>query len=103
MHLGEGCRLFANVSLGHGVRLGKRVMIHPGAVIGADGFGIAFAGDHWEKVPQLGSGDDRRRLRNRRQHLHRPGRRRRHRAREDVRIDNLVQIAHNVRSDHIPP
>ena len=59
--LGENCLLFANVTLGHGVPLGKRVSVHPGAVIGADGFGIAFAGDHWEKVPQLGSvviGDD---------------------------------------------
>jgi UDP-3-O-[3-hydroxymyristoyl] glucosamine N-acyltransferase len=59
--LGACCRLHANVTLGHGVRLGERTVIHPGAVIGADGFGIAFATDHWEKVPQLGSvviGDD---------------------------------------------
>mgnify|MGYP000013507887 CR=1 FL=1 len=52
---------YANVSLGQGVILGRRVIVHPGAVIGADGFGIAFAGDHWEKVPQMGSveiGDD---------------------------------------------
>lgn len=95
--LGEGCRLFANVSLGQGVTLGKRVIIHPGAVIGADGFGIAFAGDHWEKVPQLGSveiGDDseiganscidRGAIENTV-------------LGQDVRIDNLVQIAHNVR------
>ena len=33
--LGAGCRLHANVSLGHGVRLGRRVIVHPGAVIGA--------------------------------------------------------------------
>lgn len=95
--IGEGCRLYANVSLGHGVTLGKRVMIHPGAVIGADGFGIAFAGDHWEKVPQLGSvtiGDDCEIGAN--TCIDRGavedtvlG--------EDVRIDNLVQIAHNVR------
>lgn len=96
VQLGEGCRLHANVSLGHGVRLGKRVIVHPGAVIGADGFGIAFAGDHWEKVPQLGTvvvGDDCEIGAN---------------AcidrgaiddtvlEEDVRIDNLCQIAHNV-------
>jgi UDP-3-O-[3-hydroxymyristoyl] glucosamine N-acyltransferase len=59
--LDTGCQLHANVTLGHGVQLGQRVLIHPGAVIGADGFGIAFASDHWEKVPQLGSvviGDD---------------------------------------------
>ena len=95
--LGAGCRLFANVSLGHGVYLGQRVIIHPGAVIGADGFGIAFAGDHWEKVPQLGSvtiGDDCEIGAN--TCIDRG-------AIEDtvlgndVRIDNLVQIAHNVR------
>jgi UDP-3-O-[3-hydroxymyristoyl] glucosamine N-acyltransferase len=95
--LDEGCRLFSNVTLGHGVRLGKRVMVHPGAVIGADGFGIAFAADHWEKVPQLGSvtiGDDCEIGAN--TCIDRG-------AIEDtvlgndVRIDNLVQIAHNVR------
>lgn len=95
--LGEGCRLYANVSLGFGVSLGDRVIVHPGAVIGADGFGIAFAGDHWEKVPQLGGvvigndceigsnscidrgaiGDTV--------------------LEDDVRLDNFVQIAHNVR------
>lgn len=95
--LGEACRLHANVSLGHGVTLGRRVIVHPGAVIGADGFGIAFAGDHWEKVPQMGSveiGDDceigantcidRGAIENTV-------------LEEDVRVDNQVQIAHNVR------
>lgn len=95
--LGVNCRLYANVTLGHGVTLGRRVIVHPGAVIGADGFGIAFAGDHWEKVPQLGSveiGDDceigantcidRGAVENTV-------------LEEDVRLDNLVQIAHNVR------
>ena len=59
--LGRDCSLAANVSIGHAVRIGSRVRIHAGVVIGADGFGIALAGDHWEKVPQLGSvviGDD---------------------------------------------
>lgn len=94
--LGEGCRLFANVSLGFGTLLGKRVMIHPGAVLGADGFGIAFAGDHWEKVPQLGRvvvGDDAEIGAN--TCIDRGavgdtviG--------EDVRIDNMCQIGHNV-------
>ena len=95
--LGEGCRLFTNVSLGHGVRLGKRVMIHPGVVIGADGFGIAFASDHWEKVPQVGSvviGDDCEIGANScidRGALGDTV------LEEDVRIDNLCQIGHNVR------
>lgn len=53
--IGQDCRLYSNISLGYGVRLGDRVIVHSGAVIGADGFGIAFATDHWEKVPQLGN------------------------------------------------
>ena len=47
------------------VEIGDRVVLHPGAVLGADGFGLAFdrAADepHWIKVPQLGGvriGDD---------------------------------------------
>jgi len=59
--VGEDCRLVANVSLCHGVKLGRRVLIHPGAVIGADGFGLANDGGVWVKIPQLGSvrlGDD---------------------------------------------
>jgi UDP-3-O-[3-hydroxymyristoyl] glucosamine N-acyltransferase len=95
--LAPGCRLFANVSLGHGVRLGKRVMIHPGVVIGADGFGIAFAIDHWEKVPQVGSvviGDDCEIGANSCIDRGAVGDTV---LEEDVRIDNLCQIGHNVR------
>lgn len=51
----EHSRLVANVTLCHGVRLGKRALVHPGAVIGADGFGIARDAERWVKVPQLGS------------------------------------------------
>lgn len=95
--LGEGCRLYANVSLGFGTRLGKRVIIHPGAVLGADGFGIAFAGDHWEKVPQLGTvvvGDDCEIGAN--TCIDR-GAVEDTVLEQDVRIDNLCQIGHNVR------
>lgn len=94
--LGDGCRIYANVSLGFGVTLGKRVMVHPGTVIGADGFGIAFAGDRWEKVPQLGSvriGDDCEIGANScidRGAIDDTV------LEEDVRLDNHVQIAHNV-------
>lgn len=94
--LGSGCRLYANVTLGQRVRLGDRVIIHPGAVLGGDGFGIAFAGDHWEKVPQLGGiviGDDCEIGANTtidRGAIDDTV------LEEDVRIDNLVQIAHNV-------
>lgn len=59
--IGEGCRLVARVTLCSGTQLGKRVQIHPGAVVGSDGFGYAKEGDQWIKVPQLGIvevGDD---------------------------------------------
>ena len=52
--VGDGCELVARVTLVTRVRLGKRVLIHPGAVLGADGFGIAMDHGHWTKVPQLG-------------------------------------------------
>ena len=59
--VGAQSRLLARVTLVQDVRLGARVLVHPGAVIGSDGFGLAWAGTHWEKVPQLGGvriGDD---------------------------------------------
>lgn len=43
--LGNETRLMANVTLYHEVVLGKRVLIHSGAVLGADGFGFVFDGD----------------------------------------------------------
>lgn len=95
--LGAGTRLVANVTLCDGVRLGQRVLLHPGAVIGADGFGIAWAGEAWEKVPQLGSvviGDDCEIGANScidRGALGDTV------LEEDVRIDNLCQIGHNCR------
>jgi len=48
------CRLIANVTLVRQVALGARSIIHPGAVIGADGFGNAMTPEGWVKVPQLG-------------------------------------------------
>jgi UDP-3-O-[3-hydroxymyristoyl] glucosamine N-acyltransferase len=62
--VGVGSRLIARVSLGAGCRVGERCLIHPGAVIGADGFGFAPVGAErptWEKIAQLGAvriGDD---------------------------------------------
>ncbi len=52
--IGKHNRLTGNVSICHGVRTGERVLIHPGVVIGADGFGIAKDAGKWLKVPQLG-------------------------------------------------
>lgn len=59
--LGEGSHLQDAVTLYHGVKLGKRVAIHSGAIIGADGFGYAFDGKQSIKIHQLGAvriGDD---------------------------------------------
>ncbi|CAM5508618.1 UDP-3-O-acylglucosamine N-acyltransferase OS=Rhodanobacter lindaniclasticus OX=75310 GN=lpxD PE=3 SV=1 [Rhodanobacter lindaniclasticus] len=100
--IGEGCvvgaqsRLVARVTLVTRVTLGRRVLVHPGAVIGSDGFGLAFDTDHWIKLPQLGGvriGDDCEIGANTtidRGALEDTV------LEEDVRLDNLVQIAHNV-------
>jgi len=95
--VGDGCVLVARVTLVTRVRLGARVRIHPGAVIGADGFGLAMDRGHWIKVPQLGGvviGDDCEIGAN--TTIDR-GAIEDTVLEEDVRIDNLVQIAHNCR------
>ena len=59
--LGDACHLYANVTLYPAVRIGARAILHAGAVIGADGFGLVFTGGHYEKFPQVGTvelGDD---------------------------------------------
>ncbi|MBT8091742.1 MAG: UDP-3-O-(3-hydroxymyristoyl)glucosamine N-acyltransferase [Gammaproteobacteria bacterium] len=59
--VGRDSRLLANVTLARSVRMGARNIIHPGAVLGADGFGNAMTPEGWVKVPQLGGvqiGDD---------------------------------------------
>lgn len=60
-HLGEGCLLHARATVQHGCRLGRRVVLQSGCVIGGDGFGLAWEGGHWSKIPQIGRviiGDD---------------------------------------------
>lgn len=59
--IGAGCIIDPNVTLLKDVVLGKRVIIHPGVVLGADGFGFAEDNGEWVKIPQLGKviiGDD---------------------------------------------
>jgi UDP-3-O-[3-hydroxymyristoyl] glucosamine N-acyltransferase len=59
--VGDDTRLVASVTLCHGVQLGARCILHPGVVIGSDGFGFARQPEGWLKVPQVGSvriGDD---------------------------------------------
>lgn len=57
----EGGWLAPRVTLYHDVRIGKRVVIHSGTVIGADGFGFAKEDGAWQKIAQIGGvliGDD---------------------------------------------
>ena len=94
--VGPGCELIARVTLVTRVRLGRNVRIHPGAVIGADGFGLAMDAGRWIKVPQLGGvriGDDCEIGANTcidRGAIEDTV------LEEDVRLDNQVQIGHNV-------
>jgi UDP-3-O-[3-hydroxymyristoyl] glucosamine N-acyltransferase len=94
--IGAGTRLAARVTLAERCRIGARGLVHPGAVIGADGFGFAPAGGRWEKIEQLAAvriGDDVEIGAN--TCIDRG-------ALEDtvlgdgVKLDNLVQIGHNV-------
>ena len=95
--IGHGSRLVASVTLCRGVRIGRRALIHPGVVIGADGFGIASDDGAWVKVPQLGSvriGDD----------VEIGANTTVDRGAIDdtiiedgVKLDNLIQVGHNVR------
>jgi UDP-3-O-[3-hydroxymyristoyl] glucosamine N-acyltransferase len=93
----EHSHLHANVTLYHKIKLGKRVSIGSGTVIGSDGFGIAKNKGVWHKVPQLGAvriGNDVEVGAN--CAIDRG-------AIEDtviergVKLDNLIQIGHNVR------
>jgi UDP-3-O-[3-hydroxymyristoyl] glucosamine N-acyltransferase len=99
--IGDDCRFAARVTVNERCRIGARGVLHSGVVIGADGFGFAPTEGRWEKIEQLGAvqiGDD-----------------------VDigantcidrgalgdtvigngVKLDNLIQIGHNVRiGDH---
>jgi len=95
--VGAGSELIARVTLVTRVRLGHRVRIHPGAVLGADGFGLAMDAGRWLKVPQLGGvviGDDCEIGAN--TTIDR-GAIEDTVLEEDVRLDNQIQIGHNVR------
>lgn len=101
-HIGKNCSIGAgstlnpNITLYPDVVIGERCIIHSGVVIGADGFGFAPDGENWHKIEQLGgvrigndveiganSCIDRGALENTC-------------IGNGVKIDNLVQIAHNV-------
>ena len=95
--IGAGTRLGPGVALVAGTSIGARGIVHPGVVIGADGFGFAPDGGRWEKIEQLGRvviGDDVEIGANTcidRGALGDTV------IADGVKIDNLVQIGHNVR------
>jgi len=95
--VGSDCRLYPHVTVYHQCRLGNRVTVHAGTVIGSDGFGFAPKKDGtYEKIPQLGivvieddveigsnCSIDRATIG---ETLIKKG----------VKLDNLIQVAHNV-------
>jgi UDP-3-O-[3-hydroxymyristoyl] glucosamine N-acyltransferase len=95
--IGDGTTIHANVSIYAGSKIGRRCIIHSGVVIGADGYGFAFHEGKHHKIPQVGtvrieddvevgagSTIDRAALGETV-------------IGEGTKIDNLVQIGHNVR------
>ncbi|RKY39313.1 MAG: UDP-3-O-(3-hydroxymyristoyl)glucosamine N-acyltransferase [Candidatus Omnitrophota bacterium] len=94
--IGEECIIYANVSIRERTQIGNRVIIHNGTVIGSDGFGYSTVGGVHHKIPQIGwveIGDD----------VEIGANVTIDRARfsktcigKGTKIDNLVQIGHNV-------
>lgn len=94
--IGESCLIYPNVTIRERTRIGARVIIHSGAVIGADGFGFETVDGRYQKIPQIGIvqiDDDVEIGANTTIDRARFGRTW---IQEGVKIDNLVQIAHNV-------
>lgn len=95
--IGENSELHANVSVYHACRIGARCIVHAGAVIGADGFGIAREDGVWKKIPQIGGveiGDDVEIGANTTIDRGTLGDTV---IEEGVKLDNQIQIAHNVK------
>lgn len=94
---GRECLVHANVTIHDRVRIGDRAIVHSGVVIGSDGFGFVFEGGQFHKFPQVGDveiGDD----------VEIGANTTIDRGALDstvigngTKIDNLVQIGHNVR------
>ncbi len=97
VEIGAGCRIFPNTTIREKTEIGSEVLIHSGSVIGCDGFGYVKDENGRRKIPQegkvviedrveIGAGVtvDRARFDETR-------------ICEGTKIDNLVQIAHNVR------
>lgn len=98
VEVGENAVIHANVSIYPGCRIGARAIVHSGAVIGADGFGFAReASGSWVKIPQTGRvivGDDVEIGANTTIDRGALGDTV---IEEGVKLDNQIQVAHNVR------
>lgn len=94
--MGNGCILYPNTTVYQGCKIGNNVTLHAGSVIGADGFGFAPNADGYDKIPQIGivtiednveiganTCVDRSTMGSTV-------------IRKGVKLDNLVQVAHNV-------
>lgn len=96
VEIGEGTIIYSGVKIYQGCKIGKNCVIHSGAVIGADGFGFAPTEQGYNKIPQIGNviiednveigantTIDRATMGCTR-------------IKSGVKLDNLIQIAHNV-------
>lgn len=94
--VGDDCVLYPGVKVYHGCRIGNRCTVHAGCVIGSDGFGFAPDKDGYKKIPQIGIveiADDVEIGANTTIDRSTMGSTRIGRG---VKLDNLVQVAHNV-------
>jgi len=94
--IGSACHIYPQVTIRERSKIGSRVIVHSGAVIGADGFGFEMVDGRQEKIQQLGIvqiDDDVEIGANTTIDRARFGRTW---IQEGAKIDNLVQIAHNV-------
>ncbi len=93
--IGNDCLIYPNTTVYHGCHIGNRVTLHAGSVVGSDGFGFAPAAEGYDKIPQIGivtieddveiganTCIDRSTMGSTY-------------VRKGVKLDNLVQIAHN--------
>ncbi len=94
--IGDGCILYPHTTVYHGCKIGSGCILHAGSVVGSDGFGFAPEGEDYKKIPQLGNVvlED---------NVEIGANTTIDRAvmdstiiRRGVKLDNLIQIAHNV-------
>ena len=94
--MGDNCLIYPNTTIYQGCKLGNNVTLHAGSVIGSDGFGFAPNAEGYDKIPQIGivtiednveiganTCVDRSTMGSTF-------------IRKGVKLDNLVQVAHNV-------